>query len=89
MHVTASLHALRHTAVSNWIAAGMNAKAVQERAGHSSITVTMDVYGHLFESLSADQIETMDATILERLASAKSFLTRFLPLCRGLMSRSM
>ena len=62
--VVAGLHTLRHTAVSNWIRGGMNAKAVQERAGHSSITVTMDVYGHLFESLSADEIEALDARIL-------------------------
>jgi integrase len=26
----------------------MPAKVVQERLGHSSITMTMDVYGHLF-----------------------------------------
>jgi integrase len=63
--VTAGLHTLRHTAISNWIRGGMNAKAVQERAGLSSITVTMDVYGHLFESLSADEIEALDARILD------------------------
>jgi hypothetical protein len=32
------------------IAAGVNAKALQTFMGHSSITVTLDRYGHLFGS---------------------------------------
>jgi integrase len=48
------LHALRHFFAS-WcinrdIDGGLElpAKVVQERLGHSSITVTLDTYGHLF-----------------------------------------
>ncbi|NLS03486.1 site-specific integrase [Rhizobium sp. P32RR-XVIII] len=48
------LHALRHFFAS-WLinrkedgGLGLPAKVVQERMGHSSITVTMDTYGHLF-----------------------------------------
>ena len=41
-------HDLRHSAVSLWIASGANPKVVQTKAGHSSIKVTYDVYGHLF-----------------------------------------
>ena len=29
---------------------GLSAKAVQVRLGHSTITMTLDVYGHLFPS---------------------------------------
>ncbi|MEQ8251887.1 MAG: site-specific integrase [Oceanibaculum nanhaiense] len=43
-------HALRHFAVSCWIEAGLNPKTVQTFAGHSSLQVTMDRYGHLFRS---------------------------------------
>jgi integrase len=48
------MHALRHFYASwciNRKADGgleLPAKVVQERLGHSSITMTMDVYGHLF-----------------------------------------
>jgi hypothetical protein len=28
--------------------------------GHSSITVTLDVYGHLFESLHEDVVDRLD-----------------------------
>jgi len=43
-------HALRHFAVSCWIEAGLLPKTVQTFAGHSSLQVTMDRYGHLFKS---------------------------------------
>jgi len=40
-------HALRHFAVSSWIEAGFAPKTVQTFAGHASLQVTMDRYGHL------------------------------------------
>jgi integrase len=43
-------HALRHFAISCWIDAGLPPKTVQTFAGHSSLQVTMDRYGHLFPS---------------------------------------
>jgi integrase len=43
-------HGLRHFAVSCWIEAGLTAKTVQTFAGHASLQVTMDRYGHLFPS---------------------------------------
>ena len=40
-------HELRHTAVGLAIDANAHVKAIQERFGHGSISVTMDTYGHL------------------------------------------
>lgn len=40
-------HDLRHTAVALAIAAGAHPRALMERLGHSSITVTLGRYGHL------------------------------------------
>lgn len=40
-------HELRHTYASFMIAAGVNAKALSQFMGHSSISVTLDRYGHL------------------------------------------
>ena len=59
------IHDMRHTAVALAVAAGAHPKAVQERLGHSSITMTLDRYGHLFPSLSDDV-----ATSLDRLAQS-------------------
>jgi len=41
-------HDLRHTAAALMIANDEHPKAVQERLGHSSITITMDRYGKLY-----------------------------------------
>jgi integrase len=42
-----SWHALRHYAISAWLAAGIDPKTVQTWAGHSSLVLTLDVYGHM------------------------------------------
>jgi integrase len=44
-------HDLRHTAAALAFAQGGHPKAIQERMGHSSVMVTLDRYGHLFEGL--------------------------------------
>lgn len=44
------IHDLRHTCASLLIAEGAHPKAIQVHLGHSSISVTMDRYGHLFPS---------------------------------------
>jgi integrase len=41
------IHDLRHTAVALWIAAGATPKEVAVRAGHTSVSFTLDRYGHL------------------------------------------
>jgi integrase len=42
-----TLHECRHSCAGLMIAAGVNAKALSAYLGHSSITVTLDRYGHL------------------------------------------
>jgi integrase len=53
-------HDLRHTYATLLIAAGANPLTVKQRMGHSSITVTMDRYGHLFPHLEEDLTDRMD-----------------------------
>jgi len=43
-------HDLRHFAVSLWIAQGSSIKEVITFAGHASVQMTMERYGHLFPS---------------------------------------
>jgi integrase len=47
------VHDMRHTAVALWIAAGANAKHLAAWAGHTSVAVVLDRYGHLFEGHEA------------------------------------
>jgi integrase len=42
------IHELRHTAASLMINRGADPKLIQSQLGHSSISITYDVYGHLF-----------------------------------------
>ena len=63
------MHDLRHTSVSLLIEIGAHPKVIQERLGHSSITVTMDVYGHLFPSLAEALTERLDEVFQEARAS--------------------
>lgn len=46
-----TLHQLRHTHASLLLQEGVNPKVIQERLGHSSINITMDIYGHLMPSM--------------------------------------
>lgn len=59
------VHDLRHTSVSLLIELGAHPKVIQERLGHSSISVTMDIYGHLFPSLAEALTERLDDVFRE------------------------
>lgn len=48
------MHALRHAAASLFIEQGWPPKKIQTMLGHSSITMTYDVYGHLFHDPAKD-----------------------------------
>lgn len=57
-------HSLRHFAISTWIEQGLHVKRVQAWAGHSNAMMTLDTYGHLFESAdSGDAIDTIAAQL--------------------------
>ncbi len=56
-----SLHECRHTYAAFMIAAGVNAKALQTYMGHSSITVTLDRYGHLMPGNEEEAAGMLDA----------------------------
>ena len=49
------LHALRHAAASLFIEQGMKPKRVQEIMGHSTISMTLDTYTHLYPAPEDDQ----------------------------------
>lgn len=61
-----SLHAMRHAAASLFIEQGWPPKKIQTMLGHSSITMTYDVYGHLFHdpAKDVDQMGEMERGLL-------------------------
>jgi integrase len=56
-----TLHEARHTFASLMIAAGVNVKALSTYMGHSSITITLDRYGHLMPGNEAEAAGRLDA----------------------------
>lgn len=57
-------HDLRHGSLSMLILANVPPKVVSARAGHSTIGITMDVYGHLLPGADAEAASRLD-TFLE------------------------
>ncbi len=55
------LHDLRHTAVALWIAAGATPKEIATRAGHTSVSVVLDRYGHLLPGTEERVTDALDA----------------------------
>jgi integrase len=48
------VHDLRHTSVALAIEAGMHIEALRRRLGHTSVTTTLGVYGHLFDGMDEE-----------------------------------
>jgi integrase len=64
-----TLHKLRHSHASHMLAAKIHPKVVQERLGHSSIAITMDIYSHLMPNMQGEAAAAVDAAL--RLAIKK------------------
>jgi integrase len=58
-----SFHALRHSAATLQLAAGVNPRVVQERLGHSTVQLTLDTYSHVLPTLGKDAAARIDALV--------------------------
>jgi integrase len=63
------LHECRHTFASLMIAAGVNAKALSAYMGHSSVTITLDRYGHLMLGNETQAAALLDGYLARELAA--------------------
>ncbi|KTQ92655.1 hypothetical protein NS226_15300 [Aureimonas ureilytica] len=74
-----TFHDLRHTAVSLLIEQGLDAMRLKDIIGHGSVTMTMDVYGHLFpdDNRARNAITAASAQFdLVAVGSRQGFLNR-------------
>jgi integrase len=55
-----TLHEARHTYASLLIAAGVHSKGVSTYMGHSSIAITLDLYGHLMPGNETETADLLD-----------------------------
>jgi integrase len=60
-----SLHALRHTFATALLARNKSPKVVQDLLGHSSITVTLDLYTATLDNLGREAVASLDDSHFE------------------------
>ena len=56
-------HSLRHTHATQLLIAGVHPKDVQERLGHATVAMTLDVYSHVTEKLHDDAAAKIDGVL--------------------------
>jgi integrase len=60
---TLRFHDLRHTSATLGLAAGENVKVVQERLGHASAKMTLDVYAKAVPTVQREAAVRMDGIL--------------------------
>ena len=58
-----SFQSLRLTHATMLIPGGVNIKAVQHRLGHSKISITLDIYGHITSKMIENSVEIFESEI--------------------------
>jgi integrase len=66
------LHGLRHSHASHMLASNVHPKIVQERFGHSSIAVTMDICSHLMPNMQADAVARVNDVLQNAIRRRKA-----------------
>lgn len=64
-------HDLRHSHATQLLATGVHPKIAQERLGHSSIGVTLDLYSHAVASLQDEAAVRIDAALGQALETQR------------------
>jgi integrase len=63
-------HDLRHTHATLLLQAGVHPKVAQERLGHSSIAITLDIYSHVAPGMQEDAAAKLGALVFEHPAGS-------------------
>jgi integrase len=53
-------HDLRHTAATLLLGAGIHPKVVSEMLGHSTISITLDLYSHVTPTMQHQAVDAVD-----------------------------
>ena len=57
------VHILRHSAAVAWLEAGVHIKALADLLGHSSISITGDIYGHTSDATTRAAIDGLSGAL--------------------------
>lgn len=58
-------HDLRHSAATLLLSQGVHPKIVQERLGHSQISITLDIYSHVLPTLQKEAADKTDQVLMK------------------------
>jgi integrase len=67
LRTTLRLYDLRHSHATLLLKAGIHAKVVSERLGHSTIALTLDVYSHVLPSMQAEAAAHLETMLYSRI----------------------
>jgi len=59
-------HDLRHINATIMLSLGISPKVAQERLGHSSYQVTMDIYSHVLKKVEKEAADKLDEALFEK-----------------------
>jgi integrase len=65
-------HDLRHSHATHLLANGVHPKVAQERLGHSSIAITLDLYSHVMPGMQEGAAAKVDAALRAAIDKAAS-----------------
>jgi integrase len=57
------VHTVRHSAATAWLESGIHIKAVADLLGHSSISVTGDIYDHATDDTARKAIDGLSGAL--------------------------
>jgi integrase len=60
-------HDLRHSHATHLLASGVHPKIAQERLGHASVAITLDLYSHVLPGMQADAASRVDEALQQAL----------------------
>ena len=66
---TLRLYDLRHTCATLLLSAGVHPKVASERLGHSSVTLTLDVYSHVQPSMQEAATVQLESILFKKAAA--------------------
>ena len=58
-----NIHSFRHTSVRLALESGAQIQAISKRLGHASVSLTIDTYSELFDTVEEQLVERLDEYI--------------------------
>ncbi|HLM98059.1 MAG TPA: tyrosine-type recombinase/integrase [Bryobacteraceae bacterium] len=62
-------HDLRHSHASQLLRAGVSPKVVQERLGHGTVGITLDIYSHILPGIQEEAVRKLDLALRAAIAN--------------------